>query len=175
MPLKTRPVKLTASADVVKTMTLVEPAFSCFCRYCCSNAASEERTSGRRADEKSRMREREVRLFLGGWSYLCQVSGEESPALRPRVFSGPANPAVAAGEGGPPAGGWRKVSPNRWPPFLRLSGGKGGNYAEGMKRGYGAFFYRIHSSGILFCPGEEWEIKRIWKNAKEGKATQCKS
>lgn len=48
------------------------------------------------------------------------------------------------------AGGWRKVSPNWWPPFLWLSGGKGGNYAAGMKQEYGDFFFTEYTPPALY-------------------------
>lgn len=61
------------------------------------------------------------------------------------------------------AGGWRKVSPNRWPPFLRLSGGKGGNYAEGMKREYGALFFTEYAPPASYSALEKNEGKREYE------------
>lgn len=51
----------------------------------------------RKAEREKARADDEVRLFLGHWSYLCQVSGEAS-VVQPRGFSGTANPALGAGE-----------------------------------------------------------------------------
>lgn len=124
-----------------------------------------------RKAEREKARAEKVRLFLGHWSYLCQISGEAS-AFLPRVFSGSANPALGAGEWG--ATRWRlKVSPNWWPPFLRLSRGKGGNYAAGMKQEYAAFFFFFteNTPPACFMPWRGMLERKNVTACKRGKIT----
>lgn len=93
----------------------------------------------RKTEREKARAERDVWLFLGERTNPCQASGELTQPRRLGVlplFSGPVNPAALPADG-PTVGGLRKVSSSRWPPFLWLSGGKGGNYVVGIKWEYG--------------------------------------
>lgn len=127
------------STGTLKAFADVSPAgfvLSCFCRYRCTESLLRRPVAVMRKTDREKARaERDVWLFLGERSYPCQASGELTQPRRLGVlpvFSGPVNPAALPADG-PTVRGFGKVSSSRWPPFLWLSGGKGGNYAVGIK------------------------------------------